>query len=711
MQTLIAELRRRNVFRVAAVYGVVGWVIAQVAVVLETALNLPGWFDGIIVTTLLLGFPVALLLAWIFELTDDGFKQTDEVDSTPRERRVAKMRLNSILAGALVLALGFIIVDRALLRKPGPTEAMATVSREASIAVLPFAVMSAEGDENFFGDGIAEELLNLLSRVDGLRVASRTSAFAFRERSASVGEIAEALDVAHILEGSVRRAGERVRITAQLIDTATDEQLWSDSFERALTAENLFDIQDEIAGAIMSQLQGQMTLATRGELPTQSTEAYNLFLLGRAKIETRRSDDVREGLSYLQQAVALDPDFAEAHIFLARAYALARFYADMKGERERADAIRLAGQHLDIAEGLDPGHPRLALERAWSVYNRAEIAPETQVAAFEAAVAANPGSADAYRGLANVLVSVGRQDEGIRAIEQALALDPGSVIVLINAGQAMERAGRLEEARRHYTRVLKLDPDNPLAHRALTEFAYDSGDIPLAHRIIKSTGDEPGLRRLQSRLYAHLALYDVLAQTEPDLANAYRALDAGDDDALSEAYKRAEDMRYLSGLDVIDIAGLDDLMRDTFAKDQGLYDILTGPLPIETDFYASAATAMEWAYKDSEPDISAIAAGKADAFWSQRSPADIKTPEYVVAMANWRAMRGDAEGAVEALDVLAERGVPLRAWLKHHTFADYVGNPQFVALAERDADTVAQHRAEIEAQLANPPEVWWSPDG
>ncbi|MFT5609731.1 MAG: TolB-like protein [Polaribacter sp.] len=231
MTNTLSELKRRNIFRVAGVYAVAGWLLAQLASALESSLNMPGWFDTVVVSLLLLGFPVAMILAWAFEMTPEGFKKTQSLNGGDENTQTTGRKLDYVLIGGLALVGLLIIGDRAIpkatVTPSAPIIAAIDTFTGQSIAVLPFEDFSPDQDQEYFADGIAEELLNVLARVEGLRVTSRTSAFSYKGREASIAEIGKALNVAHILEGSVRKAGDTLRITAQLIDTKTDEHMWS----------------------------------------------------------------------------------------------------------------------------------------------------------------------------------------------------------------------------------------------------------------------------------------------------------------------------------------------------------------------------------------------------------------------------------------------------------------------------------------------------
>jgi len=334
--SLLTELKRRNVFRVAAAYAVVAWLLLQVGDVASGSLGFPEWFMPMLFVLLGLGFPVALLISWAFEMTPEGMKRTPAVDA--KAGKASMGAIDGLLITLLVVVVGAIIyqalpltgtsasskaqVDGAIdASTSGPTGR----SNDASIAVLPFIDLSAEGDQAYFSDGIAEEILNVLAGVEGLRVASRTSSFVFKGEQKSIPLIADELDVAHVLEGSVRKAGDRIRITAQLIHAADDAHLWSENYDRELSADNLFAIQDEIANAIVDALGQTMNLG-RGagihvEAATENLDAYDLFLRARQSLRVLSTASAHLRVELLQRTVSLDPEYAEAWGQLAFALA------------------------------------------------------------------------------------------------------------------------------------------------------------------------------------------------------------------------------------------------------------------------------------------------------------------------------------------------------------------------------------------------------
>lgn len=441
--SLFAELQRRNVFRVGAAYAVGAWVLLQVLDVLGEILELPGWGGRLILALLVVGFFLALIFAWAFELTPEGIKRDAEVDHSQRLAAQTGRRLNRLIIVTLVLALALFAADK-FLWDPARDRALAAAAAEQarsevqaetaaaaaataqaaaenSIAVLPFADMSPAGDQQYFSDGIAEELLNALVRVDGLKVASRTSSFAFRGDLRSLREIAQALGVSHVLEGSVRRAGDRVRITAQLIEARSDRHLWSETFDRDL--DDVLAVQGEIANAIVGSMRLELGLDIRPEqaaiaAETESADAYDLYLQGRALILARA--DIDRAVALLEQAVAIDPGFAKAWEVLGAA----NYIAPSWGYELDGDPWARALAASERALELDPG---LALP--WSVIGQVGLftgAPDYRTALDydTRALAADPNGATVHLWAALNLGELGYIERAIALVRRCLEIDP-----------------------------------------------------------------------------------------------------------------------------------------------------------------------------------------------------------------------------------------------------------------------------------------------
>jgi len=307
--SLFKELKRRNVFKVGTAYLVVSWLLIQFVDIVVPHMALPEWIPGFVIIATMVGLPIALIFAWVFEMTPDGIKRESEI--TPEDSITAHSgrKLDFIIIGLLIVALGYFIFESRFETKP--VDASATIDKKAqqpestSIAVLSFVNMSSDPEQEYFSDGISEEILNVLSKLPRLQVTSRSSAFAFKGKEINISEVAKKLGVKYILEGSVRKSGNRVRITAQLIDADTDKHLWSESYDRELV--DIFVIQDEISAAIVDALKSKLGLDAElvaRDMTDVNLDAHNEYLLGRYYIEKRKQDDLDRALIHFNKAIS-----------------------------------------------------------------------------------------------------------------------------------------------------------------------------------------------------------------------------------------------------------------------------------------------------------------------------------------------------------------------------------------------------------------------
>ncbi len=424
--SLFQELKRRNVIRIAILYVVSSWVLLQLADVLSSLLNVPDFAGSIVVMLLLLGFVPALIFAWVYEMTPEGLKRERDVDRSQSVTQDTGKKINVVIIVLLVIAIGGLVADRLIPESRVAEGPVLAESDEApisdlSIAVLPFADLSPAGDQEYFSDGIAEEILNVLVRIEGLKVASRTTSWGFKGQEAlGIPFMAGKMNVRHVLEGSVRKSGDMVRITAQLIDANTDQHLWSETYDRTLTAESVFAIQDDIATAIVEQLGIIMdadAVAPSHAADTSNINAYELYLEAWQLFIERRS--LRRAIGLFEQTVATDPEFARAWAGLAAIYKVATGWgiADRDYDtlaREAAEtAIRLA--------------PELSLPYAVLALNEANIWPvdyEQTLALFDEALARDPKNTTAILWRLIVYLDLGYFDRAERDARQCLEIDP-----------------------------------------------------------------------------------------------------------------------------------------------------------------------------------------------------------------------------------------------------------------------------------------------
>ena len=438
MNRLLGELLRRHVLRVAAAYLIVGWLIMQVVSVMTPALNLPDWVDGFFAVLLIAGFPLALLLAWAFELTPEGVRLTAAADGSEAPRPVVSADIAIITLLIMVLGVaGFQILTPGATAtvEPAPGNEIASVTpaapviSDASIAVLPFADLSQAGDQQYFSDGISEEILNVLVRVQGLDVASRTSAFQFRGDTMGIPEIAGHLGVRHVLEGSVRKDGETIRITAQLIDARDDRHLWSQTYDRPFTAGALFAIQDEIANAIVVALRDVLDMEAAPpisvEAVTDNVDAYSLYLEARTLFQGRARLDHVERL--LERALQIDPDFSQAWEMRAAIVSLAVEYgfSDITNDEVARQTEDFAQRALELNPDSSMAVAvlaKLAMNRSASTPMRADWADILERSAR--AVELDPRNASARNWYGLALGSVGQLDAALASYEACLRSEP-----------------------------------------------------------------------------------------------------------------------------------------------------------------------------------------------------------------------------------------------------------------------------------------------
>jgi len=351
--SFINELKRRNVLRVGTAYVVAAWLVIQVVETLFPVYGLSDASIRIVITILAIGLIPTLVIAWAFELTPEGLKKESEVDRSQSIAAHTGRKLDRMIMVVLALALGYFAVDKFVLsesreatlveeaRQEGRTEALVISDADQSIAVLPFVNMSDDPANEYFSEGLSEEILNLLAKIPGLKVIGRTSSFAFRGSNNDLRSIGQTLGVKTLLEGSVRKSGERVRVTTQLINAADGSRIWSDTYDRTMT--DIFEVQDNVASAIIDALQIHVgTTPTRGR-PTGNPEAYALFLKARA---AANEFDLRDAQALLLRALDLDPNFAEAYFNRAKAWVA-------KGDKEKAEADFKEAKRLDPSIELD----------------------------------------------------------------------------------------------------------------------------------------------------------------------------------------------------------------------------------------------------------------------------------------------------------------------------------------------------------------------
>ena len=489
--SFFTELKRRNVIRVGIAYVIVAWLILQFADVVLNNIEAPHWVFQAIMLVLGIGLPLALFFAWAFEMTPEGIKKEKDIERSESITPVTGQKLNYTIIGLLVLALGYFIWQSQKGSEPfsqeGPVQisdagdekraltpfATQTAEREPSIAVLPFVNMSADPEQEYFSDGISEEILNVLVRVDGLKVASRTSSFTYKGENLDIPEIARQLKVSNIVEGSVRKSGNRVRITAQLINTSDDRHLWSDTFDRELT--DIFAIQDEIANAIVDALKNELNIgleAVKVESATDNLDAYDLYLKARGLFIARQNLDIANQL--FAKATQLDPDFALAWEGLAASQHVSADWLTGDG----IDHRQLSMSAADKALALDTS---LSMPYAVIGMNLGQQQPHDYLSAREnldMALANDPKNTTAWLWSGIFNKGLGYADKAISDMQHCLDIDPGYLNCKQHQAQAYLIIGDKEHAMALFTETIEANfhsQDGPFI-----PLAVSSGDRLLA---------------------------------------------------------------------------------------------------------------------------------------------------------------------------------------------------------------------------------------
>jgi TolB-like protein/Flp pilus assembly protein TadD len=486
MSGLIQELKRRNVFKVGAAYVVLAWLLAQVTDIFLEPFGAPDWVIKTVLLVLLIGFPLALFFAWAFELTPEGIKKERDVDRSQSITTQTGRKLDFVIIFVLIMGLGYFAYDKFVLEAERSAAAASTVAEaesatpepetvDRSIAVLPFVNMSDDKGNEYFSDGISEEILNALAKVKELKVAGRTSSFAFKGKNQDLRQIGDALGVEHILEGSVRKSGTKIRITAQLIQVDDGFHLWSDSYDRELN--DVFAIQDEIASAILVQLKAHL-LEEEPQISSVRTnsEAYDLYLLSRQRMYERSGPNIQDAAELLDRAIALDPEYAPAYAQRGIATLLLSAGEGSYGDIPREQAAAQASLYLEKALQLDPD-----LAEAWAgmglYYLQLPTGNRQAIDALNRALELNPNLINASNWLHNSLAQVGRPADALHVVMDMIDRDPLYRPGIRNAINNFNSFGRYQEAWAHLEKIKPLIPNDATVKSSAAAIHLAQGNL------------------------------------------------------------------------------------------------------------------------------------------------------------------------------------------------------------------------------------------
>lgn len=463
--SFFSELRRRNVYKVAAAYAVVGWLLVQIATQVFPFFDIPNWAVRLTVLAIIVGFPIALVIAWAFELTPEGVRRTEDVDRAPvplprRHVWIVVVIIGLLLSGGLFF-LGRYTASHGESEQPSRGTAPLPAK---SIALLPFENLSRDPDNAYFTEGIQDEILGRLAKIADLKVISRTSTQKYKSSPDDLPQIAKRLGVSNILEGSVQKTGDRVRVSVQLINATTDAHLWAETYDRNLT--DVFATESEIAKTIADTLRAKLSGSEQSALavhPTADPEAHQLYLRGRYFWNKRTGADFRKAIGYYNQAIDKDPNYALAYVGLADAYVLLSAYAEASPKESLPQAKEAAMKALELDPTLGEAHTALA--QATVAYDMDPAAANRE---FQRAIELNPNYATAHHWYAESgLAPLGLFDEGIAEARRALELDPLSVIINADFGTMLTDARRYDEAIEQLRKTAEMDPGFYYVHWTL----------------------------------------------------------------------------------------------------------------------------------------------------------------------------------------------------------------------------------------------------
>jgi TolB-like protein/cytochrome c-type biogenesis protein CcmH/NrfG len=569
------ELKRRNVFRVGIAYVVMAWLVMQVADVILNNVEAPGWVFHVILLLLGIGLPFAVFFAWAFELTPEGLKRESEVDRSQSITHKTGHKLNYATIGVLIIALGYFSYDKFVLDASRDAVMVESAARAAteiagaqqaesaksdlSIAVLPFVNMSSDQEQEYFSDGLSEELLNLLAQVPDLRVIARTSSFAYKGTNTKIADVARELGVAHVLEGSVRKAGNQLRVTAQLIRATDSSHLWSETYDRSL--DNIFVIQDDIASAVVSKLKVTL-LGGAPKIQETDPEAYALYLRARALSRQNSTSSLTESNNLYHRVLAIDPRNAPAWDGLATNFN--QQGTSVTGTEGIEESFEFAREAAHKALAIDPdfasAHANLGINVMFSNGKPADAAQH-----LKRALELEPGNADILRAGVNFYRILGRIDPALALSKYVVKLDPANANNYYTLGLMNRYAGNLDAAIEAFETCLSLSPGRATAQYGIADalIAINEPDAALA-----------AIEFEESALWRRMAL-PFIYHAQGKTAEAEAALaDLIANNAHDSAYNIAYNLAFLGNAD----GAFAWLGKAVEINDPGLQDIPLEPM-------------------------------------------------------------------------------------------------------------------------------------
>jgi len=720
LSAVLTELNRRKVLRTVGAYAVAVFVVLQLMDAAVEPLRLPDWLPTLVVIVLILGFPLAFILAWHFDVTADGVRKASTVSALSRSQNA--LLFSMMMLGMFGLGYGFYGYYSNVFTSDSQAGVQSLVSQQRefvapqnSIAVLPFSDLSEDSSQGYFSDGIAEEILNVLAKVKGLHVAARTSSFAFRQPDKDIREIGRLLNVSTVLEGSIRKSGDRIRLTAQLINVEDGYHIWSNSYDREL--DDVFAIQDEVASAIATALVDSFSgLEQKPASRTQDLAAFEAYRTGRLHWWRRSPDEIQKAITLFAKAVEHDPSFAPAYAAMADSWLLLAMYGNLTNMKATERAMPMIEKALEIDPGSSEAFAALGLAR-WQIGQK-----DAAESALRQAIKLNDDYIPAYLWLGGLLGELGRLPEQSQILQQAMVIDPLNELLAINVAGNLSSQGDYEGGKELLQGLVALRPDSATILRIMSGHAIKSGNLVEGWRYANRSYDlEPDSPVVIETLAGAWESVGAIDKAETLLLQGLEI--AGDNSSLQTnyfflllqqgRYEKAE--RLLSEQFGDSIDELPEQLQQYYYFQKGMVSLAAGDKDAARNYFENAirddsdqvwngeqvlyATILSALHFEAGNTVLAeqrLVSAQRSVRRARVNGVDDAFIYYTESSIH--ALRGELSAALESLQTAYDRGFR-GAWLLEVDLrlAALHDDPKFTAIKEQIAKDMVEARTEIES--------------
>ena len=720
LSAVLAELNRRKVLRTLGAYAVAVFVVLQLMDAAVEPLRLPDWLPTLLVIVLILGFPLVFILAWHFDVTPDGVKKTQTVSLLTRTQNA--LLFSMMMLGVFGLGYGFYGYYSNVFTDGGPGELQTLASQqrefvapENSIAVLPFADLSEDSSQRYFSDGIAEEILNVLAKVKGLHVAARTSSFAFRTPDKDIREIGRLLNVGTVLEGSIRKSGDRIRLTAQLINVEDGYHIWSNSYDRKL--DDVFAIQDEVASAIATALVDSFAgLEQKPASRTRDLAAFEAYRTGRLHWWRRSPDELHQAITLFAKALEHDPAFAPAYAAMADSWLLLSLYGNLTNLKATERAMPMIEKALEIDPESAEGFAALGLAR-WQIGQN-----DAAESALRQSIKLDDDYIPAYLWLGGLLGESGRLPEESQILQQAMVIDPLNELLAINFVGNLTKQGNYQAGKELLQDLISLRPDSATLLKFMAGHAINSGDLAQGWRYASRSYDlEPDSPVVIQTLAGAWASIGVTDKAESLLLDGLEI--AGNNSGLQSNYffllleqgrlEKAESLLTKQYGDSIE--GLPEQLQQYYYFQKGMISLVAGDTATARGFFENAIrdeSEQSWNgkqvmyatilsalhYKAGNTELAEQRLVSAERSVRRARINGVDDADIYYTESSIYALRGKSEAALDSLQMAYERGFRWVWMLEFDSRLESLHTePQFAEIKQQIKKDIVQARTEVES--------------